>query len=227
MHTVAPWERGRDLGTDRSVRRPAHPTTEADIAAAARAALADVWPDAEVTVVRLSGGAETAAPPLRVHFSEAAPRGRTTAQVETAADGAWTPAGWAFLDVAVFETAPVLTRAVDRGDDLADAVALARVETTRLRDPLAAAPGPGWTAARSLPAGTVLTARHAVPPAAVRAGDPVRVRYARGAVVVALDCQARERGAVGETVRAQCPTARALYRVRLTAPGAADWAATL
>ena len=212
-------ERGRDLG------RP-HRATEAEVAAAARAAVAAIWPDAEVAVVRLSGRAAEAAPPLRVVFDEAAPRGRVSARVEHEADGAWQPAGWAYLDVAVFETVPVLTRDVSRDEPLADAVALQRVETTTLHDGLSERPGPDWLASRSLRAGTVLTVRHVRAPAAVEAGDPVRVRYVRGAVVITLDCQARERGAVGETIATTCPSARAT-RVRLTAPGAADWTATL
>jgi flagella basal body P-ring formation protein FlgA len=208
---------------------PAASATEADVVAAAEAAVAGIWPDAEVRVVRLSGGAETAPPPLRVRFRDEAPRGRVSAEVEAQApDGTWAPAGWAYLDVAVFETAPVLTADVDRGAPVAAAVRLHRVETTRLRDVLPAdALGAGWTATRSLRAGTVLTDRHVEAPAAAETGDALRVRYARGAVTVVLACEARERGAVGEAVRAVCADTGATYRVLLTAPGEGDWAATL
>ncbi|WP_412069091.1 flagellar basal body P-ring formation chaperone FlgA [Rubrivirga sp. IMCC43871] len=203
-----------------------HTATEADVAEAARAAVAAVWPDAEVAVVRLSGRAADAAPPLRVVFDDPAPKGGVSARVEHQTAAGWESAGWAYLDVAVFETVPVLTRDVARDEPLADAVALQRVETTTVRDGLDARPGADWLATRSLRAGTVLTARHVRAPAAVEPGDPVRVRYTRGAVVITLDCQARERGAVGETITTTCPSARAT-RVRLTAPGAADWTATL
>ncbi|WP_412061206.1 flagella basal body P-ring formation protein FlgA [Rubrivirga sp. IMCC45206] len=196
------------------------------MAAAARAAVAAVWPDAEVAVVRLSGTAAEAAPPLRVVFDDPAPKGRVTARVEHKTAAGWEPAGWAYLDVAVFEAVPVLTKDVSRDEPLAGAVALERVETTTLRDGLAERPGADWLATRSLRAGTALTARHVRAPAAAEPGETVRVRYTRGAVVITLDCQARERGAVGETITTTCPSARAT-RVRLTAPGAADWTATL
>jgi len=207
---------------------PAAQATEADVVAAAEAAVADVWPDAEVRVVRLSGGAETAAAPLRVVFRDQ-PRGRVSAEVETQVDGAWTSAGWAFLEVAVFETVPVLTQDVERGEPITEAVRLERVETTRLRDVLDAdrLRQSDWTASRSLAAGTVLTTRLVEAPAAIETGDPLRVRYTRGAVAITLDCEARERGAVGESVRAVCTDTRSTYRVRLTAPGEGDWTATL
>ena len=197
--------------------------TEADVQAAAEAAVAAVWADAEVRVVRLSPAARDAAPPLRVRFEDEKPRGRVSAEVEALGpDGAWARAGWAYLDVAVFATAAVLTRDVDRGEPLNDAVRLERVEVTGAA-PLAG--GAGWTAARSLRAGTVLTERLVAAPPAAERGDPVRLRYRRGGVAVSLDCTARERGAVGETVRVACD--RATYRALLTAPGQGDWTATL
>ncbi len=202
---------------------------EADVAAAAEAALA--WPDAEVQVVRLSGEAAHAAPPLRVRFRDEAPRGRVSAEVEARQpDGSWAPVGWAYLEVSVFETAAVLTRDVERGQPLAGAVRFERVETTRLHDPAlspATFHASGWTATRTLRAGTVLTTRLVEAPAAVEAREPIRVHYERGVVRVTLDCEARERGAVGESVRAYCSDTRSLYRVHLTAPGEGDWTATL
>ncbi len=203
--------------------------TEADVAAAARAAVADVWADAEVRVVRLSGDAATARPPLRVRFREAAPRGRASAEVEAYSDGAWVPAGWAFVEVAVFDTAAVLIRDVARGEPLADAVRLDRVDVTRLRGALSPAAlwKTAWTATRTLRAGAVLTDRVVAAPVASASGEPVRVRYLRGGVTVVLDCQARESGAVGEAIRVVCSDTRATYRVSLTAPGEGDWTATL
>ena len=202
-------------------------SAEADVAQAAQAALVGVWDDAEVRVVRLSGDAARAVPPLRVRFRDAAPRGRVSAEVEAQTAAGWTSAGWAFLDVAVYDSAAVLTADVSRGDVIDGVVRLDRVDVTRLDDVLAPSEVAGWTARRGLAAGTVLTARLAEPPAAAESREPVRVRYTRGAVRVVLDCLARERGAVGETIRARCPDTGATYRVRLTAPGEGDWAGTL
>ncbi len=216
------------LGLLLALLAPAVSATEGDVAAAAQAAADAVWADSEVRVVRLSGGAEAARPPLRVRFRETDPP-RVSAEVEAFSDGAWTPAGWAFLEVAVFDTVAVLTRDVARGESVADAIRWDRADVARLRAPLSThdVRSSDWTTTRTLRAGTVVTARVVETPAAVEAGDPVRMRYARGVVSVVLDCQARERGAVGETVRATCSDTRASYRVRLTAPGWGDWTATL
>ncbi len=195
--------------------------------AAAQAALAGVWADAEVQVVRLSGGAADAAPPLRVQFDDDAPRGRVSARVLTQTASGWEPAGWVFLEVVVYEPAAVLAAGVARGESLDGALRLERVDITRLDAALTPDQLAGWVARRTLDAGTVVTARLAEAPPAVQRREPLRVRYGRGAVRVVLDCVARERGAVGETVRATCPDTRSSYRVRLTAPGEGDWAGTL
>ena len=212
---------------DRRAEDPNVLATEADVAAAAELAIADVWPDAEVRVVRLSAEAEAAQPPLRVRFLDDAPRGRASAEVETLTDSSWTSAGWAYLDVTVYDTALVLTRDVNRGDALAEAVSRQRVEIPS--DPLLSPDHPleGWSAARSLRAGTVLTARLADAPSAVEPRAPLRVRYTRGALSVTLSCEARERGAIGDVIRASCPNPRATYHVRLTAPGEGVWTRTL
>lgn len=208
---------------------------EAEVAAAAEAALAEAWPEAaehaEVRVVRLSGAAGDVAPPLRVRFPDGAPpRGRTSAVVEAAeADGSWARAGWAYLEVAYTGTVAVLTRDLQRGDPISpDAVRPEAVETTDLPDALAPnALGDGWTAARSLRAGTVLTARLVEAPAVVEVGDPVQVVYARGAVRVVLAGEARQRGALGDEVRVYCDDTHSTFRVRLTGPGAGVWVRTL
>ena len=195
---------------------------------AAQEAVAEVWEDAEVQVVRLSGGADAAPSPLRVRFRDDAPRGRASAEVEALVHGVWMPAGWAYLNVAVFETVPVLVADVGRGEPVTEAVRFDRVETTRLSGVL----GPDvleadWTARRSLRAGTVLTDRLVQAPAAVEHGASLRVYYDRGPIAVTLACEARERGAVGEVVRAVCPDTRSTYRVQITAPGEGDWTSTL
>ena len=212
----------------------AAPTAEVEQAAAE--ALAEAWPRpearAEVRVVRLSGGAESAAPPVRVRFLGAeAPRGQASAEVETqATDGTWARAGWALLHVAWFETAAVLTRDVPRGEAIGDAWRLEEIETTTLTSPLLAPDALGaaaWTAARTLRAGTPLTTRDAAAPVAADRGEPVRVTYARGPIRIELAAEARERGSVGDIVRVYCSDTRATLRVRLTAPGQGEWVSTL
>lgn len=202
---------------------------EQNVLDAAHAALGDIWPDAEVQVVRLSTEAAAAQPPLRVRFLDEVPRGRASAEVETRAGDAWVSAGWAYLDVTVYDTALVLTRDVGRGDALADAVQRQRVEVTSVSgSPLSPSTAlEGWSAARSLRAGTILTARLADAPSAVENRAPLRVRYTRGALSVTLTCEARERGAIGDTIRAACSDPRATYHVRLTAPGEGVWMRTL
>ncbi|GAB5537409.1 MAG: hypothetical protein Rubg2KO_36580 [Rubricoccaceae bacterium] len=207
-----------------------HPSyDEQNVLKAAESALADIWPDVEVRVVRLSAEAAAAQPPLRVRFLDDAPRGRASADVETRAGDTWVSAGWAYLDVAVFDTALVLTRDVDRGHELADAAKRQRVDVTSTRASLLSPDLhlEGWSAARSLRAGTVLTARLADAPSAVETRAPLRVRYSRGALSVTLSCEARERGAIGDTIRAACSDPRATYHVRLTAPGEGVWTRTL
>ncbi|MGB3545258.1 flagellar basal body P-ring formation chaperone FlgA [Rubrivirga sp.] len=206
---------------------PPRVTADLEVEVAARAAIEDVWADAEVEVVRLSRAAASASP-VRVRFRDTAPRGRVSAEVETPIDGVWQSVGWAFLEVSVFETVWVASRALEAGDTVSDAVELARAEVTGLyAEPLAIDDLEGWTATVDLEAGAVVTSASARPPVAVADGEPVRVLYGRGAVRVELTCQARETGSVGEVVRVVCSDPYALYRVRVTAPGAGTWAVTL
>ena len=212
------------LGEGDRVRGPLPTLRDApDVAEAAAVALAAVWPDARVRVVRLSPSARAAAPPLRVRFQDPAPRGRVSATVLAETASGWQEAGWAYLDVAVYDTVAVLAADAGRGD--AVTVTAERVDVTALRNALPPGGLAGWTARRGLRAGTPLTSRLVEPPAAVESRAPVRVLYRRGAVRVTLDCVSRERGAVGETVRASCDGAT--YRVLLTAPGEGAWSGTL
>lgn len=211
-------------------------SSHATVEAAATAALAEAWPDvaarATVRVVRLSGGAERARPPVRVRFLDAAaPRGRASVEVEAPAGDGWARAGWALLDVAHTGTAAVLVRPLARGEAVTpDAYRLDAVETTRLAEPPLAPDSlvtTDWTASRPLAAGTVLTRRVLALPLAAETGDAVRVRYQRGAVQIAFEAVARERGAVGETVRVYDASTRRTHRVRLTASGEGAWLSTL
>ena len=201
---------------------------------AAATALAEGWPDvaATVRVVRLSGGAERARAPLRVRFLDAGvPHGRASVEVEVEVGTGWTRAGWALLDVAHTETAAVLTRPLARGDAVtASDYGIETVETTRASEcPLApdSLAAGDWTADRPLAAGTVLTRRLLARPAAAERGETVYVQYTRGAVRLAFDAVARERGSVGDTVRVYDAGTRRTHRVRLTAPGQAVWLSTL
>ena len=208
-------------------------TAEADVVAAAEAALAEAWPalaeHAEVRVVRLSPAVEAAEVPIRVRFLSGPPRGRTSAAVEVqTGPEAWERVGWAFLEVAHFGEVAVLTRDVARGEPLAGAVRIERREATGLRNAVAPeAVDEGWTAARTLRAGTVLTAHLANAPAAVERGDRVAVTYARDAVHITLVGEARQRGALGDEVRVHVDEIRSTFRVRLTGPGTGEWVATL
>ena len=198
-----------------------------EVEAAAEAALEDVWDDAEVEVVRLSRAA-AAASPVRVRFRDTAPRGRVSAEVESPVDGVWQSVGWAYLEVSVFETVWVASRDLEAGDHIEGALELARAEVTGLyADPLPVDGLEGWIASRRIRSGGVVTEANARPPVAVADGEPVRVRYGRGAVRVEMTCRARETGSVGEVVRVVCSDPYALYRVRLTAPGVGTWAVTL
>lgn len=162
----------------------------------------------------------------------AAPDGMPTGstRADLYADGV--RAGSAMLYIARYDSVLVARRALSRGDTLtANAVETAWMETTRfhgepaltgaLHVPMAP------TARRSLDAGEALRTTDLAWPTAVDTGDPVRVRYARRGVLMTLDGQAREPGAVGETLRVFSRATGATYRVRLTAPGEADWIETL
>ena len=200
---------------------------DSEIEVAARAALEDTWYDSEVEVVRMSRRAAQASP-VRVRFRDAEPRGRVSAEVETPVDGVWQSVGWVYLEVSVFDTVWVTSRALEAGDLVEGSVELARAEVTGLYDhPIDLDAFEGWVATADLEAGTVITEQDIRPPVAVADGEPVRVRYGRGAVAVEMTCQARESGSVGEVVRVACSDPYALYRVRLTAPGVGTWTVTL
>ncbi|MFZ5624804.1 MAG: flagellar basal body P-ring formation chaperone FlgA [Gemmatimonadota bacterium] len=62
-------------------------------------------------------------------------------------------------------------------------------------------PGPGWTVRRPVARGDALRVPAVVPPPAVRAGDPVRFTWTRGAVTVVLDGTALNDARLGEPVR--------------------------
>ncbi|MBT9560184.1 MAG: flagellar basal body P-ring formation protein FlgA [Myxococcales bacterium] len=73
-------------------------------------------------------------------------------------------------------------------------------------------------AARSLPAGTVLTSLSAVPPLVVARGDSVSIAVSVGNVVVKARGQALEAGRLGQSIRVTGPS-RATIEARVAGPG--------
>lgn len=173
--------------------------------------------------------------PLRLALlSTEPPRGYTPADV-LVPDGAggWRAVGRATLYVARFDSVAVPFRPLARGDTLlAGDLTPTWLETTRMATlPLlwtdARALPMGAVARRALPAGEPVRAADFVAPDAVAVGDAVDVYYRRNGLELTLRGRARERAALGETLRVYCPDTRATYRVRLVAPGTADWIETL
>ncbi|HYC30817.1 MAG TPA: flagellar basal body P-ring formation chaperone FlgA [Gemmatimonadales bacterium] len=62
-------------------------------------------------------------------------------------------------------------------------------------------PAAGWTTLRPLASGDLVTSANAAMPQIVKAGDPVRVEWRRGGVLVALDGVALNPAGVGQPVR--------------------------
>lgn len=205
----------------------------ARVRAAAEALLADHFPEAarqlEPRVLRVAADVpDGAALRLALPSGQGLPSGHTRVDVRTDAGRA----GWALLYVARFDSVAVVRRAVSRGDTLSpDVVGAAWLETTRFHgDPVRPADLRGAavpTARRSLDAGEALRQSALAWPVAVDTGDPVRVRYRRGGLLLVVDGAAREAGAVGDAIRVYCRSTEATYRARVTAPGAADWLETL
>ena len=217
---------------DEAVARVAEDEDEARVAEATRGLLAERFPALAARLVprvrRVAGPLPPG--PLRLALTEAdaVPRGPVRADV---LDAAGRPVTWALLDVAHFDSVRVALRDVPRGAPVAPAaLGVAWLDVTRFTgEPLRAtvALPAGATARRPLRAGGALRVGDLEAPPAVDTGDAVTVRYRRGAFDLRLPARARERGGVGETVRVFCADTGATYRVRLTAPGEADWLETL
>lgn len=88
--------------------------------------------------------------------------------------------GWGWAQVRVFADALILEAAVSEGEPIAGKVRREAREIRPGQRPLAALP-PGAVAARSLPAGRMLEARHVRAPGAA-AGEAIRVRLRSGAL---------------------------------------------
>jgi flagella basal body P-ring formation protein FlgA len=203
------------------------------VRAAAADLLAEQFPEAadrlEPRVLRLSADVPDGADlRLALQSGDGLPSGHTRADILTDAGRA----GWALLYVAHFDSVAVARRPLARGDTVdAGAVEVAWLETTRFHGdpvhPSALRGGARPTARRPVDAGEALRQSSLAWPMAVDTGDRVRVRYRRRGFLLALDGAAREPGAVGEAIRVHCRSTGATYRVRVTAPGQADWLETL
>ncbi|GBD00750.1 hypothetical protein HRbin18_00464 [bacterium HR18] len=147
----------------------------------------------------------------------------------------WRKVGWALFFVARYDSVVVARRTLQRGDNVSGAdLAIVWQETTRLRTPPLSPQqlrqlqmqGP-LEAMRRITAGEVLRADDLKPPRAAATGETVWMRYRRGALELLLRCQARMPGYVGDEIELYAPQTQATYRARLTAPGWAEWIATL
>jgi flagella basal body P-ring formation protein FlgA len=145
--------------------------------------------------------------------------GRYTARVDVSAAGR-VHSTFVLADVDVLVPVWVTTGRIPHGAPLAGQVALeARslktlpAQVLRDTDVL-----DQRVAARSLPAGTVLTSMSAVPPLVVARGDTVSIAVSVGDVVVKARGQALEAGRLGQSIRVTGPS-RATIEARVAGPG--------
>lgn len=100
------------------------------------------------------------------------------------------------------DSALVAARTMEAGRALAPAD-LEIVPRTRWgppTDPMVTRVGAGWVTRHAIAAGSELTPSSVAPPPLVHAGDPVRLVWRRGAVLITLEGTALEAGAAGQTV---------------------------
>ncbi len=214
---------------------------DARIEDAALRTLAERFPDAaprlEVRHIR-SGKVPETAEALRVVLPAdgGIPRGHTQVNVEARREaGGWQEAGWALLYVAHFDSVAIPTRTVRKDETVAEAdLQFAWLETTRFSgDPLTPA---AWKTVAA--AGTVYAHRHLSEGRAVHAsdvrpayaadtGDPLTMTYRRNGFTLVMTGHARAPGFAGDIIRFFAPATKTMYKVRLTAPGQAEWLETL
>ena len=208
------------------------------VVAAAEAVLAERYPAEahrfEVRVLRTGGHVDETVP-LRVGLPSGAevPQGHTQVDVLARSASGWEKTGWALLYVAHYDSVVVARRSVRRGDAVAPTdLGTAWLETTSFHgEPLRAADLGAWAtnlfADRPLREGRALRRGDLRPPYAADTGEAVTLLFQRGAITLELPCHAREPGFVGEEIRLFSNATDATYRARLTAPGVAEWTATL
>jgi flagella basal body P-ring formation protein FlgA len=125
----------------------------------------------------------------------------------------------------VRDTVMVAARPIDSGSLIgeADLRAEVRLSWGAPRAKRSGRPGPGWEVRRRLETGEVADWPAVLPPPLVRAGEPVRLEWTRGAVTIALTGLALNSARGGETVQARL----AGRRGRLTGVATAAGMATL
>jgi flagellar basal body P-ring formation protein FlgA len=101
------------------------------------------------------------------------------------------------------DSALVAARMVESGRTLTaeDLRVVPRIRWGPPSDPATPAIGVGWVTRYPLMAGVAVTSGSVSPPPLVHAGDPVRLEWQRGAVLITLDGTALQAGAAGQTIR--------------------------
>jgi flagella basal body P-ring formation protein FlgA len=185
-----------------------------------------------VTVIRLpqeivesSSSLEVVLPALPV-----VPRGRIQVGLRTDNQAR----GHAMIQIAHFDSVAVPVAALAGGAPVSSGdLRFVWMETTRhAGDPLTpsalrALGNQELIARRSLRADRPLRATDLERRPAADTGDPVRMKYRRGAFMLELSCHARDRGQIGDVIRLYAEDSDTTYRARLTAPGRAEWIETL
>jgi flagellar basal body P-ring formation protein FlgA len=101
------------------------------------------------------------------------------------------------------DSALVAARTVETGRTLTteDLREVPRMRWGPPSDPVTPRIGVGWVTRQPLMAGAEVTSGSVTPPPLVRAGDPVRLEWQRGAVLITLDGTALQAGAAGQSIR--------------------------
>ena len=229
LHAVTPAPSQEDDAAIRAaIQKAATAAWEAHLAGTVTAV--------ELHVLRFGGEIDPNLP-LRVHFPArpAVPRGRSQVTVEALIDSiGWQKAGWAWLNVAHFDSVAIAQRVVTKDEALAaeDAVGIwmdiTKFPGTPLHPRVLRERVASETAflTKTVTANRPLRLSDIRPPYAADTGDSVIMHYNRNGVSLELSCKARGRGLTGDIIRLYSPTSKRTYRARLTAAGRADWIET-
>jgi flagella basal body P-ring formation protein FlgA len=188
------------------------------IEAAARAELTRAFAGREATFTLAEPVGSLRVPqgdqPSRVmaHLSVVEPKsGVLGVPVEVLVDGARYRTTWTSWRVDVWETRPVLNRAVRAGEELRpELFARARVQVGHESKPALLSPGEltGAVAKRDLASGEAVSAHDVHRPAAVVEGATLFLRVRKGSIEARVSAVALETGSIGERVRVKTVEAR-------------------
>ena len=159
--------------------------------------------DDPITRVLVPAGATTAQLAARAPTTELA-SGLVDVPVEIQVEGARYRTVWTTWRVDVWETRPVLARAVRAGEELSpDLFQRSRVKVTKDSRPAPLDPRAtlGSVATRDLAPGELVTSLDVHRPAAVVLGSQLFLRVKRGAIEARVSVLALDSGAVGDRVR--------------------------